>query len=139
MKTFEKGARVVLVAESNLTTHNEYEDDDCTRGVVKSVDKDGKLTVKWDSSWRTTNPSKHDASELMAEEEANKILDKLEAEYEVWAGPIREKIKEAAKLLAEADKLANKQKRDLTEMHEIVGPLIGAMDDVGWRTSSLSC
>lgn len=138
-KTFEVGARVVLVERSNLDTHNEYEDDDTTRGVVKSVDAEGKLTCKWDNSWITPNPSKHTASELMAEAEANKILEKLEAEYEVWAGPIRKKIEESAKLLAEAGELAAKKDRDLSEMHEIVGPLISAMDDIGWRTSSLSC
>lgn len=138
-KTFEVGARVVWVDRSNLDTHNEYEDDDCTRGVVKSIDKDGKLTCKWDGSWTTPNPSKHDASELMAEEEANKILSKLEKEYEAWAGPIRKKIEAAAKLLSEAGELAAEQERDLSEMHEVVGPLISAMDDIGWRTSSLSC
>lgn len=138
-KTFEVGARVVWIARSNLKTHNEYEDDDCTRGVVKSIGEDGKLTCKWDSRWTEPNPSKHNARELMAEDEADAILSKLEAEYEAWAGPIREKMKQAAELLAEADRLATKQKRNLTEMHEVVGPLIRAMDDVGWQTSSLSC
>lgn len=138
MKTFEVGQRVVLVAASNLKEWNEYEDD-TTRGVVKSVNKEGLITVKWDNSWRTPNPSEHTANRLISEAEANEIRSKLEAEYEVWAGPIREKMKLAAKCLAEADELATKQKKDLAEMHELTGPLIKAMDDIGWRTSSLSC
>lgn len=135
---FEVGQRVVLVAASDLDKYNEYEDD-CTRGLVKSVEKDGKFLVKWDASWHQPNPDKHNASELMLETEANKILSKLEAEYEAWAGPIREKMEQAAKLLEEAGKLATKQKRDLSEMYEITSPLIGAMESIGWRTSSLSC
>jgi hypothetical protein len=136
MKTFKKDDRVVLVARSNLEEWNEYEDD-TTRGVVTSVDAEGKISCKWDDSWH--KPSTHTADELITEAEANKILAKLEKEFEVWAGPIRKKMEQAAKLLTEASELAAKQNKDLVEMHELVGPLIGAMDDIGWRTSSLSC
>jgi hypothetical protein len=138
MKKFEVGQRVVWVSRSSLKEWNEYEDD-TTRGAVKSIDEDGKLSVKWDDSWVTPNPGKHDASELISEVEANKILSKLEKEFEAWAGPIREKMEETAKCLKEAGKLAAKQKKDLAEMHELTSPLISAMDDIGWRTSSLSC
>lgn len=138
VKVFEVGERVVLVAGSNLKTWNEYEDD-TTRGVVKSIVQEGKLLVKWDGTWRKPNPSRHDASELITEVEANQIRSVLETEYEAWASPIREKMKLAAKYLTEAGELAAKQDKDLAEMHEITGPLISAMDGIGWRTSSLSC
>lgn len=137
-KTFEVGTRVVWLERSDLKTHNEYEDD-VTRGEVKSIGEDGKYSVKWDDSWVTPNLGKHDASELINEDEADKILSKLEKEFEEWAGPIREKMEAAATLLEEAAKMASKKKRDLTEMHELTAPLINAMDDIGWRTSSLSC
>jgi hypothetical protein len=87
--------------------------------------------------------SKHQQSqkkdELITEVEADKILSKLEREYEVWAGPIRKKDGKAAKLLQEVGELADEQNRELIEMHDVVGPLIHAMDELGWRTSSLSC
>jgi hypothetical protein len=138
MKTFEVGTRVVLVEASNLDTYN-VDEDDTTRGVVKSIDEAGKLLVKWDDSWRKPNPEKVLADALITEAEADQILSKLEEEYEVWAAPIRAKIEESAKLLKEAGKLADKQNQDLAELHDLVGPLISAMRSVGWRTSSLSC
>lgn len=137
--TFKVGDRVVWVERSNLETHCEYEDDDCTRGVIKGIVEPGKYSVKWDSSWTKPNPSTLAANELMLESEANTILESLQAEYEKYAAPIRAKVKEAAKLLEEANTLAAKQARELTEWHDVVEPLLGAMDDIGWRTSSLSC
>lgn len=139
---FEVGQRVVLLSGSDLETHNEYEDD-CTRGVVKSIDEDGKVLVKWDDSYRNRNRNrktdKHNADELITEVVADEILSKLEAEFEAWAGPIREKLKQAGALLKEADELADKHGRDLTQMCKLTGPLTSAMDEVGWRTSSLTC
>lgn len=136
MKTFEVGQRVVLISGSNLDTHEEYED--MTRGLVKSIDKEGSLTVKWDPNWRKLNPSTHVARELMAEDEANKILSKLEEEYNIWAVPVKEKIKQAANLLIEADALAALQNTNIIDM-DAVNPLLSAMEDIGWSTSSLGC
>ena len=138
-KTFQVNDRVVWVERSNLKSHNEYEDDDCTRGVVKAVGEGGLVTVKWDSKWMEPRTQSIHSNKLISEAEANQILSKLEAEYEAWAGPIKAKIKEAAKLLDEAGDLADDQNRNLAEMHEVVGPLIRSMDNLGWRTSSLSC
>lgn len=138
MKKFEVGERVVHVKDSSLEKWNEYEDD-TTRGVVKKIHESGKLLIKWDDAWRNKEHTEAMPDELISEVEANKILAKLEVEYEVWASPIRKKVEESAKLLAEAGKLAAKQKRDLAEMHDLVAPLLGAMDEMGWRTSSLSC
>lgn len=137
MKTFSVGDRVVWVKYSNLKTWDEYED--TTRGTVKTVDTEGRLSVKWDDKWHNEKPVKLSPDALISEEEANQIRSKLEAEYEVWAGPIREKMQQAGQLLAEAGELAAKQKKDLAEMHEIISPLLEAMDDLGWSTSSLSC
>lgn len=138
-KTFKVGDRVLLLERSDLETYNEYEDDDTCRGEVLSVSEEGKLKCKWDQVWGQPNPSEHTAEELISEKEADKILSNLEKEYEAWAGPIRKKMEEAAKLLEQAGKMADKQGRELAEMHDIVSPLISAMDDLGWRTSSLSC
>lgn len=135
---FKIDDRVVLPKTSNLKTYNEYEDD-CTRGKVVQITQEGKFVVKWDSSWHKPNPSSHLANELMLESEADEILSKLEAEYESYATPIREKMKQAAQLLKEAGEIANKGDRDLTTWLDVTSPLIRAMDNLGWRTSSLEC
>jgi hypothetical protein len=135
---FEVGQRVAVKSKSNLKEWNQYERD-VTLGVVKSIGEDGKVTVKMDGKWHTPNPDKFDSTNLITEVEANQILDKLEAEFEAWAAPIRDKMTQAGDLLLEANKLAQKQKVDLVEMHELVSPLINAMSKVGWSTSSLSC
>lgn len=140
MTKFEIGQRVVNVECSNLKTHNEYEED-VARGVVVALyaDEQDNVRVKWDSKWMKPNPEKISSEKLIAEEDANKILSKLDKEYEAWASPIREKLKEAGELLREADRLAQKQGRNLVEMYVLTGELTNAMDEVGWRTSSLSC
>lgn len=138
-KKFEVGDRVVWEKYSNLTEWNDDEYDDTTRGTVKKIHETGKLLVKWDDKWKTPNPSEVMPKELITEVEANEIRAKLEAEYKVWADPIKEKMEQVGKLLLEADTLATKQKKDLIEMHAIVSPLISAMSEVGWSTSSLSC
>lgn len=139
MKTFEVGQRVVVVHLSSLKKHNEYEDDDTTRGEVTAV-KDDKYLVELDSSWHTPNPQEFAGSQLITEEEADKILSKLEEEYEAWAGPIRAKVEEAAKLLLEAEDMAQKQDRSLSEDYTpLAESLIDAMSEIGWSTSSLTC
>lgn len=139
MKKYKKDDRVVLFETSNLETHNEYEDDDTTRGVVLSVDNKGRVFVKWDGPYRTPNPSYHMPSELILEAKADQILSKLEDEYEVWAAPIRKKIEKAAKLLLEANEMAGEQGRELVEMENLNSALIDAMDKAGWQTSSFGC
>jgi len=137
--TFGIGDRVVVVHLSSLKKHNEYEDDDCTRGTVKDV-KGDKYLVHLDSTWQKPRTQEFSGAQLITEEEANKKLSELEQEYEAWAGPIRAKVEEAAKLLLEAEELAQKQDRSLAEeFTPLAESLISAMSDIGWSTSSLSC
>jgi len=136
MKNYQAGDRVVL-NDRSLQQHNEYEDNS-VRGVVQEV-KGDKLLVKWDYSWHRPNPQEVSVEEVVSEDEANKILSKLEEEYEAWAAPIREKIAAAAELLIEAGDLAGKKKLDLAGMRQLANPLLSAMDNLGWRTSSFSC
>ena len=137
---FEVGQRVVDKKHSDLKHYNEYEDD-VTRGVVVSLceDEPHKIRVKWDESYKKPNPENILIEQLIREEEADKILSVLEAEFKVWADPVAEKLKEAGKLIKEADALATKNGRELTEMYDVLGELTSAMEEIGWRTSSLSC
>ena len=94
MSKFKVGDRVIDPDRSNLEEWNEYEDE-TTRGVVELVDSEGKVHVKWDDSWH--KPSTHNADDLISEAEGDKILAKLEKDFEKWAAPIRKKIELAAK------------------------------------------
>lgn len=134
---FEVGQRVIR--KDSVKTFEEYEDDQAIRGVIKSLDEGNQATVKWDSKWMSPNPQTLAVDRLMPEEEGDQKLSELEAEYNLWADPIKEKMVAAGKLLVEADELAAKQKRELWEMHNLTAPLIHAMDKIGWSTSSLSC
>jgi len=137
MSKFKVGQRVISKDSVNL--FEEYEEDQAIRGVVESLGEGDKVSIKWDRKFMSPNPEILSVKELLTEVEGDAKLSTLEADYESWAGPIREKLKAAADLILEAVSLSNKKKRDLVEMHELVSPLIHAMDTVGWRTSSLNC
>ena len=65
------------------------------------------------------------------------ILDK---EFKVAEKQIKEKLKEAGKLVREADKIAQKAGAySLERMYDATRPLVNAMDDSGWRSSSWGC
>ena len=136
-KKFEAGQRVIR--QDSLKMYEEYEDDQAIRGTIKSLAESDQATVKWDSTWMSPNPQTLSTSKLVTEEEGDAKLSALEAEYNLWADPIKAKLVEAGKLLKEADEMATKQKRELHEMHNLTAPLIHAMDSIGWSTSSLSC
>jgi hypothetical protein len=138
---FNIGDRVVL-NDHNLKNYDE-QGMDCTKGVVhdtKETLHDGceKVLVKWDISWGPPL-QEIDASQLVPEKEANQMIATMEAEFEAWAIPAREKMKQAADLLLEAGNLAEMHNREINQMHDIVYPLLTAMDSLGWRTSGLSC
>lgn len=71
----------------------------------------------------------------------------LEDEFKEVQNAINNKLREAAAALTEATRLANEAGKTLTDydydtddsMFPAVNDLMSAMDDAGWRTSSLSC
>jgi hypothetical protein len=116
------------------------EQNDTHYGVVKSLSSNkDKVFVQWDISWRKPNPQEISISELVLETEANSKVDALEKEYNIWADQIKAKIKEASVALSEAAQLASKNGRDLCDSYELIGPMMSAMSQAGWRTSSLNC
>lgn len=138
MSEFKVGDRVVDKVESDLEYH---QDKYVIRGTILSFKENDPNTVKvnWDQYWVSPNPSNISIDKLILEEEADQLLSKLEAEYEIWAAPIRVKMKEAGQLILEANALALKEKKSLVDLHELSAGLTNAMDEVGWSTSSLSC
>jgi predicted DsbA family dithiol-disulfide isomerase len=78
------------------------------------------------------------AERVRAEARAKKERLRLEQEFEQSRELIASKFVEAAKLVEEADKLARKAGKSLYELDE-AQPLIDAMEEAGWDTSSISC
>jgi len=66
-------------------------------------------------------------------------LPKLESEFKALQKEVRAKCKDAAKLIAEANKMAKKGgQRDLYEL-DSRGILYDAMNKAGWQMSSIDC
>lgn len=114
---------------------SENTNDETLEGVV--LDKPaakGKVFVQWDD---VDEPDEVDIKVLsLASEKSD-----LEKEFKETEKAIKEKMKEAAALVKEANKLAQKAGvRYLAEMqYGAAGPLVNAMDDSGWRSSSWGC
>jgi hypothetical protein len=64
---------------------------------------------------------------------------RLERDYETARANIAVKIREAAAALTQATKLAELAGSELQDFYEEVRPLMRAMDEAGWSSSSLSC
>jgi len=80
------------------------------------------------------------------------MSDTLEQDFEALGNQINEKIKQAAKLMEEARKLAADAgvnsltfdeygDGDQSDLHDWVNinPLFNQLDQAGWRTSSIGC
>lgn len=105
-------------------------------GEVTDVSAKGKITVQWDHGASYTGV----ASEFLPEDEIKAKWSKLEAEFKEVESQVKIKVKEIAKGILEANKLAKKTGRNLADMYDVVyGDLYKAMDEAGWRTSFFGC
>lgn len=120
-------------------------DDTSVRGAtIAPVVKDPlsgkeKVYVKWDSKWRSPNPEEVLVESLLLEEEGDKRLSELEAEYNKVAEQVSEKMSAASALVGEAATLAKTAGFNLSEMYDECYPLMRSMSSAGWSTSSMSC
>ena len=110
-----------------------------TEPVKDALTGNLKVYVKWDPDG-LSQPSEEDVSSLELESVAKPKLSKLDAEFKVYEKEILAKMKEAGKLIREANKLSKKAGMEsLNDMYDSTYPLFNAMDAAGWRTSSLGC
>lgn len=73
---------------------------------------------------------------LLSEEEYKEFLN-LKSAFEK---DLSDKLNKAAELISEAQALTMNYKQcNLSEMYDLVFPLLKAMDNIGWNTSSLGC
>lgn len=77
---------------------------------------------------------------LLPLKEAKTHFSKLEREFKAYEKQVLAKMKQAGKLIREANQLARRAGvESLNEMYNATHPLFNAMDETGWRTSSLGC
>jgi len=125
-------------------TYDEYGDNDLI-GVVRSKPAaPGKVFVSWIEGDRA---GESEGADKEAGEEVDiKVLSLLsdrsvlDKEFRAAEKQIKEKLKEAGKIIREANKMAQKAgARHLASMYDAVDPLVDAMDDSGWSSSSWNC
>ena len=109
-------------------------------GVVRTKEAaPGKVWVKWiEGDYLDSldeDESEIDLKLLILESERSTI----EQEFKKVSKEIKAKMKAAADLVNEAGKLAKKSHAELQSMYDEVRPLVDAMDNNGWRSSSWGC
>lgn len=109
-------------------------------GVIRTKEaSSGKVWVKWiEGDYLDSldeDEMEVDLKILMLESERSEI----EQEFKKVSKEIKEKMKEAAKLVNDAGKLAKQAHAVLESMYDVTSPLIDAMDNNGWRSSSWGC
>lgn len=116
-------------------------------GVIRSKEaRPGHVWVKWIEGEYLDSLDRDEDSDEDSMEIDLKILtlesdrDEIEKEFKGLQKQIKEKMKEAAKLVNEAGELAQKaHARSLESLWDASHPLIDAMDNNGWRSSSWGC
>lgn len=116
--------------------HDEYDDYTLTGVVLDGPAKPGHVVVLWDDNDQDYELEEVDIKLLtLASERGN-----IEVEFKSYQKQIKEKMREAAKLVHEAGDLAKQaHARSLESMYDACRPLVSAMDDNGWRSSSWGC
>ena len=117
---------------------DEYGDYTLTGTILdrKSTQR-GFVVVKWDESdFDREEEEEVDPNLLVLESDR----DALNAEFKTAQKAIEEKMKEAAALVEEAGRMANDaHARSLQSLYKACRPLVSAMDNNGWRSSSWGC
>jgi len=136
-KNCKMGTRVALLSKEQP----------CNKGAIKGEVESHKshgqvIIVEWDSGTlqKVTLRSLLTETEGIAQDtRIREEQERLETEWARAETLVTEKLNAAATLIREANDLASGAGKELYEMYESTSRLMGALDDAGWRTSSLSC
>lgn len=147
-KELKPGTKIVVSLPNNkwydgIVTyyHDEYGHNTLTGTIIDKPGNPankGKVWVAWDKSdhYSEGEENELDISILTLESDKSNI----EQEFKLFSKDIKDKMKEAAKLVLEANELATKaHASSLADMWEEVSPLVNAMDNSGWNSSSWGC
>jgi hypothetical protein len=136
LKDCKIGTRVALLGDSYP----------CKKGSIKSKPEAHKLDLVVIVEWNDGCLQKIYTKNLVTEAEGVaediricKERERLENEWQKTEATVRLKMQEAADAVDEASRLTRKAGKDLSDMYDITSPLINAISDAGWSTSSWSC
>lgn len=110
-------------------------------GICKSPNNDMTI-VEWDSSYVEKVFVKNLLPEAEAIEEVKILLfekNKLEQEFKMVRVLVEQKMKAAAALVDEAQKLVIPYNKSLYDLNHECADFISAIEDVGWSASRASC
>jgi hypothetical protein len=119
----------------------------CPKGTIKSeVEKHPShgqvVIVEWDHG----NIQKMTLRSLITEKEGlaqdariKAEEERLETEWEKAQSQVGAKLQEAANAVNEAARLAKATGHELQEMYDATRPLMRAISNAGWNSSSMSC
>lgn len=140
------GTRVMACIPRDEWSHEsivKYFHDDWNETVLNGVvldktAKSGKVWIAWDECDHRGEGEEEEVSIEILTLESD--LPEIEKDYKEVAKLIKENMKEAARLIRDSNKLAQKAHAgSLESMYDAVRPLINAMDEAGWRSSSWGC
>lgn len=109
-------------------------------GVIRSKEASpGHVWVKWiDGDYRDNLDEEMEVDLKLLVLESDKT--DIEKDYKSVSKEIKAKMKEAGKLVKEANALSMKANLGpIGQMWDQVRPLVNAMDESGWRSSSWGC
>lgn len=118
--------------------YDEYDDNTLVATILDRPAEAGKVWITWEenNTYSEGEEAEVNINILTLESDRSKI----EQEFKNFSKGIKAKIKEAAKLVLEANKMAKEaHASSLADMYDAVAPLINAMDNSGWRSSSWGC
>ena len=141
MSTFKVGDRVGLVVE-------EMGDEDKYGVIVEVIQPAAEKTrnnrhfiqsasykVRYDDGEERTEYEGY----MVPEDEARVENTRLKQEWQTIDAQAKPLLDNAASLISQAAKITKQNGHDLSEMFELTRGLLRAIDEAGWRTSSLSC
>ena|SRR5579864_8181577 len=118
--------------------HDEWNETTLLGAIVDKPARTGKVWVAWDESDHTSEGEEQEINIDILTLESER--ETLAEEFKTYSKEIKEKMAEAAKLVNEAGKLAKKaHANSLESMYSACRPLVNAMDNNGWRSSSWGC
>lgn len=143
---FKPGTRVVACvpreewSDSSIVKyfHDDWNETTLNGVILDKTAKAGKVWVAWDECDHRAEGEEDEVSLDILTLESD--LPEIEKEYKAVSKLIKENMKEAARLVRESNKLAQKaHASSLESMYDAVRPLVDAMDSSGWRSSSWGC
>lgn len=134
---FKLGTKVFLAEDGDeLSKLDSSFNDDYQSVIEASVTREVKDNLVLLTCTADGVPFEVEEDLLLTEQEYKEFLN-LKSAFEK---DLSDKIAKAAELISEAQELTlNYKGHDLREMYDLVRPLLNAMDNVGWNTSSLMC